>query len=492
MAPTLRGSGTSASGGTSDLVVVTDVAAEDGDLILIITDVNITPPFPTPACTGFTIIESSPESDYNQTVLLGRIASGDGDTYTITGWGSVDGSKTAVVLIYQDADSSIPSNAVSAYDSSASTTWSIPALTTGAANSIDLAIVGFGGNIDMGAPPNFSSWGDSLTELFDTGANTGGFYYSGMGVAHATRVSAGTQAATTVTSGNSDVNTAIRVEIKAATVSGSTMTVATGAATASTLAGKASAQSTMTAGAGVATAATLAGKAASTATLSTASGAATASTLAGKASAQSALGTAAGVASASTLVGSSAAASALSVASGAASASTLTGSSTAQSTMTAAAGVATASTLSSAAASVMTVADGAATGATMAGASSAQSVMDVAAGVATGATLSSAAASVMSVAGGSASTATLTGSSSAAAVLDIAAGMASAFTLAALSTAQAAMSAAAGVATGVTLLSGETPTRTAVYRLAARPTYTLDDRPTYTIPDRPTYTLEDA
>ena len=217
MAASLRGSGTSSSGGTADLVVVTDETPVTGDLILIVTDVNITPPFPTPACTGFTIIETSPPSDFNQTVLLGRIANGsETDTFTITGWGSVDGSKIAVVLIYQDADSVLPTNAVSAYDSSASTTWSIPAITTAANDSVDLAIVGFGGNIDMGAPPNFSSWGSSLTELFDVGANVSGFYYSGLGIASAVRASAGLQAATTVTADGNDVNTSIRVEIKAA------------------------------------------------------------------------------------------------------------------------------------------------------------------------------------------------------------------------------------------------------------------------------------
>lgn len=216
MAPSLRGIGTNGSAGTSNLVVVTDETPVDGDLILIATDVNITPPFPTPACAGFTIIETSPPSDYNQTVLLGRIASGDSDTFTITGWGAVDGSKTATVMIWQDVDGSLPTNAVSAYDSSSSTTYSIPALTTAANDSIDLAIVGYGGNVDAGAAPNFASWGSSLSELVDYGTNVGGFYYSGLGIAFATRATAGLQAATSVTADTADVNTAIRVEILAA------------------------------------------------------------------------------------------------------------------------------------------------------------------------------------------------------------------------------------------------------------------------------------
>lgn len=222
MAPTLRGIGTNGSTGGSDLTVVTDVAAEDGDLILIVTDVNITPPFPDPSCTGFTPLHDSPNSTYNRLTLLGRIANGDGDTYVITDWGAVDGSKTATVLIYQDADSTLPTNIVSALDSGSNTTYSIPALTTAANASIDLAIVGFGGNNDVGAAPNFASWGGSLSELVDYATNAFGAYYSGLGIASAVRATAGSQAATSVTADTADVNTSIRLEIKAATGGGGT------------------------------------------------------------------------------------------------------------------------------------------------------------------------------------------------------------------------------------------------------------------------------
>lgn len=216
MAPTLRGIGTGFSVSGADVSVTTDNAAVDGDTILIITDVNTSFAFPTPTCTGFTPLANSPGTTYNRLSLLGRIASGNGTSYTISGFAGVDGSSVATVLIYQDADSALPSNIQSALDSSSSTTYSIPALTTAANDSIDLAVVGFGGNVDMGTPPNFASWGSSLLELADIGANTGGFYYAGMGVAAAVRATAGTQAATSVTADTADVNTAIRVEILAA------------------------------------------------------------------------------------------------------------------------------------------------------------------------------------------------------------------------------------------------------------------------------------
>lgn len=216
MAPSLRGIGTGSASGTGNISVTTDNAPVDGDLILIVTDVNTSFAFPSPACTGFTPMHDSPTSTYNRLSLLGRIASSNGTSYTITGFTLVDGSSAATVLIIKDADSALPTNIVSALDSSSNTTNTIPALTTAAANSLDLAIVGFGGNVDMGAPPNFASWGDSLSELADIGANVGGFYYAGMGVAAVTRASAGLQAATSVTADTADVNTAIRVEILAA------------------------------------------------------------------------------------------------------------------------------------------------------------------------------------------------------------------------------------------------------------------------------------
>ena len=216
MAATLRGIGTNGSPGGSDLTVTTDVAAEDGDLILIVTDVNITPPFPSPTCTGFTPMGNSANSTYNRMTLLGRIASGDGDTYVITSWGSVDGSKTASVLIWQDADGDLPTNIVTALDSGSNTTYSIPALTTAADDSVDLAIVGFGGNVSVGAAPNFASWGSSLSEIVDYATSAFGDYYSGLGIASAVRATAGTQAATSVTADTADVNTAFRLEILAA------------------------------------------------------------------------------------------------------------------------------------------------------------------------------------------------------------------------------------------------------------------------------------
>lgn len=216
MAPVLRGIGSNGATLTSDITVTTSASAVDGDLILIVTDVNTGAAFPTPTCTGFTPMHTSPNSTYNRLSLLGRIASGNGTSYTVSGFTAVDGSSAAVVMIWQDADSVLPTNIVSALDSSSGTSNAIPAITTAAANSIDLAIVGFGGNNDMGAAPNFASWGDSLSEIADWATNAFGAYYAGLGAAAVVRASAGLQAATTVTADTADVSTAMRIEIKAA------------------------------------------------------------------------------------------------------------------------------------------------------------------------------------------------------------------------------------------------------------------------------------
>ncbi len=215
MAPVLRGIGSNGATLTSDITVTTSASAVDGDLILIVTDVNIGAAFPQPTCTGFSPLENSPNSTYNRLSLLGRIASGDDDSYTISGFTGVD-SSAAIVMIWQDADSVLPTNIESALDSASGTSNAIPALTTAAANSIDLAIVGFGGNNDMGAAPNFASWGDSLSEIADWATNAFGAYYAGLGAAAVVRASAGLQAATSVTADTADVSTAMRIEIKAA------------------------------------------------------------------------------------------------------------------------------------------------------------------------------------------------------------------------------------------------------------------------------------
>ena len=220
MAVAIRGSGSGGSTGTGNLVVTTDASAVDGDLILIFVNINNSGSgsHPTPASTGFSSLGTSTASVWSRETCLGRIASGNGSSYTISGFTGAD-SKYASVVILSGAAASVPTNIVTTPDASSNTTHSIPAITNAAANSLDVVCVGYGGNNDYGAPGAFASWGSSLTELIDGGADSGGgFYYSGHGIATALRASSGSQAATSVTSDAADVSSAIRIEVLEAVV----------------------------------------------------------------------------------------------------------------------------------------------------------------------------------------------------------------------------------------------------------------------------------
>jgi hypothetical protein len=220
VAPSIRGSGSNGSAGTGNLVVTSSAAPVAGDHIYLVININnaSSGTHPTPASTGFTSLGSSTASVWSRTTLLGKIASGsEGTSFTLSGFTGAD-AKSASVIVVQSADSALPTNIVTTPDASSNTTWSIPVITTAAADSLDMAIVGFGGNASpSNGTANFSAWGTSLTELIDFAFDTGGSnFFSGLGVATAPRVSSGSQAATSVTSTITDVSAAIRVEIKAA------------------------------------------------------------------------------------------------------------------------------------------------------------------------------------------------------------------------------------------------------------------------------------
>jgi len=215
--PTPRGFGSNGGTGDGNLSVTTSAAAVAGDLILIAVNINNSGSgaHPTPACTDFTPLGNSTASVWSRTTLLGKIATGsEGSSYTVTGFGTGGGTdyKTVGVVIISDTAGTLPTNIVTTPDASSNTTWSIPAITMAAAGSMDFACVGAGGNNSVGATL-FSSWGSSLSELIDRGTT-----FAAIGVATAIRASAGVQSATSVTSGTSDVNAAIRVEVLAAVV----------------------------------------------------------------------------------------------------------------------------------------------------------------------------------------------------------------------------------------------------------------------------------
>lgn len=211
---------------TSSLSLAPGGTPASGETILIIVSGNESPPFSTPACTGFSTVASITTADWNPLYILGKIAGGsEGSSYSVS-WsgGARDGGQCGVILVFQNANSSLPTNVASTHDTSASTTLSIPALTTAKNGSFDLVAVTLDGNVGMSG--GYSSWGSSLVELFDLADASNGSFPN-LGIAGVTRASAGSQAATTVTSGSSDKNVAIRIEIEPASGGGGSPTVKT-------------------------------------------------------------------------------------------------------------------------------------------------------------------------------------------------------------------------------------------------------------------------
>jgi hypothetical protein len=211
--PSIRGKGLNGTTGTANLVVTVDVAPVAGDHIYILVNVNnaVSGSHPIPASTGFSSLGTSTASVWSRLTLLGKIATGaEGTSFTISGFAGAD-SKYADVVVIQDAGASLATNIVNTPDATSNTTVSIPAITTAAAGSLDVVGVGLGGN-NSGSSTNFTAWA-AHTEQLDGSVSSGGGFYAGVGVATATRASAGVQAATTATQGFSDVNAVIRFEV---------------------------------------------------------------------------------------------------------------------------------------------------------------------------------------------------------------------------------------------------------------------------------------
>jgi hypothetical protein len=211
--PSIRGKGLNGTTGTANLVVTVDVAPVAGDHIYILVNVNnaVSGSHPIPASTDFTSLGSSTASVWSRLTLLGKIATGsEGTSFTISGFSGAD-SKYADVLVIRDAGASLTTNIVNTPDATSNTTVSIAAITTASAGSLDVVGVGLGGN-NSGSSTNFTTWA-AHTEQLDGSVSSGGGFYAGVGVATATRASAGVQAATTATQGFSDVNAVIRFEV---------------------------------------------------------------------------------------------------------------------------------------------------------------------------------------------------------------------------------------------------------------------------------------
>lgn len=215
----------SASGDADSVAVSITGTPINGELILFYLSWNESPTFSVPTISGFTIVGQITSADWNPLYVFGKIASSEGANPTYTAnftSGTNDGSSVGAVEVWQDASASLPTNVATAHDTSASTTFTFPALTTAANGSSDVVVVTQDGNVSA-AVGNYSSWSDSLAEVFDI--NDGGSRYGAMGVAHVTRATAGTQAAGTVTSIAIDKNVAIRFEIEPAGGGGPSMPV---------------------------------------------------------------------------------------------------------------------------------------------------------------------------------------------------------------------------------------------------------------------------
>lgn len=217
--PSIRLSNSAVAASGSDLAIGITGTPADGELILFIQAANCDPTFPTLSLSGFTEIAKRVDADFRILYMWGKIASGEGTnpTYTSSHVGATLARSCGVVLVFQNANSSLPTNAVTNHDTSSDTTFNFSALTTTKDGSYDLVVVSHDGNVGSSAN-NYSSWGTSLSELFDF--KDGGSGYAGIGVAGVTRASAGSQSATTVTSNASDKSVAIRVEVEPAAAAG--------------------------------------------------------------------------------------------------------------------------------------------------------------------------------------------------------------------------------------------------------------------------------
>lgn len=215
--PSIRLSGTAALASSSTCTVSITGTPADGELILAVCQDNENPPFASPSIPGFSVIASITSADWNPLYVLGKIASSEGTnpSYTATWAGGAGGLSPCMgIFVIQNAKGSLPTNAATIHDTSSNTSFSIPGITIAAAGSLDFVAVTHDGNTGTGAN-NYSSWGDSLVEVLEFQDSSNG-NYPAFAVAAVNRASTGARSATTVTSGASDKNVAIRIEVEPA------------------------------------------------------------------------------------------------------------------------------------------------------------------------------------------------------------------------------------------------------------------------------------
>lgn len=229
MAVVVVTTGVAATGnpGTSLVIAPSDPSAiQPGDLILVA--VRQSPPnngdYSDMAISGFTVMATVDFPDIGGTAwmrqrLLGKVATAsEPSSYTIT---NIDANSYGVIahlvaLRGVDLTGGLPSNIVTATNTAASRSITIPAITIQQAGSLDIVFVSNSGNEEN--PIGLTDWGGGFTELLDTALD--GNWMLG-GVAIATRATAGVQPETSVEPvGDAQWGTAIRLEIPAAPAGG--------------------------------------------------------------------------------------------------------------------------------------------------------------------------------------------------------------------------------------------------------------------------------
>lgn len=201
-----------AAGGPTSIVITPGATVSEDSVIYIgvcVTLNTATDPPSSYSSSGFTEIASISDSAFfGDMVIFRKVAGGsEPSTYTVS-WTSGDPYSAAAGLVaYSGADTTtINGTPTTGTDTSSNTTFDIPALTTDYNNSLDIAFVCQDGQTSS---VTLSSWGSSLTERID---NSGG-EYAVIGIADAARATAGSQAATSVTSSNADNSLGIRLEL---------------------------------------------------------------------------------------------------------------------------------------------------------------------------------------------------------------------------------------------------------------------------------------
>jgi hypothetical protein len=213
MAIAVEDSGNADGNATSLIIGPTGGAAASGEVIYIaatyVGNSSNSNDFPTAyALTGFTQIGAAVRKQAAELTVWRKVAGGsEPTTYTLT-WSGIIGTFYNIggtIIVYSGVDNTTPEGTpVTLNDGGTVTAWTIPALTTTAANSYDTVFISNGGN----ATPTLSGWDSSLVERAEQSSD-----FATSGIASVARASAGVQAAANVTASAADSRAVMRIEV---------------------------------------------------------------------------------------------------------------------------------------------------------------------------------------------------------------------------------------------------------------------------------------